>query len=73
VNYQRHIRAIVLSLAVTAAGCASVAPWERGNLARPQMDGDAIAAQRALLEHIYESREAAAGKTSARGGGCGCY
>jgi hypothetical protein len=64
--------AAALACLLFLGGCASVEPWERGDLARPQMT-DADGVHRALLDHVYESREAAAGKTSARGGGCGCY
>ncbi len=68
-----HGRVLVLAAGLALAGCSAVAPWERGNLAKPQMAADAEAAQRTVRDHIYESREAAAGKTSAKGGGCGCY
>ncbi|MGC2167091.1 MAG: DUF4266 domain-containing protein [Gallionella sp.] len=54
-------------------GCKNVEPWERGNLARPEMQLEAHPAQRALREHVYGSREAGASGTSAAGGGCGCY
>jgi hypothetical protein len=53
-------------------GCATVAPWERGNLAKPQMAFDLNPAQTALREHAYDSREAAIGGDAAAGGGCGC-
>ena len=62
---------IVVSLLL--AGCQNVAPWERGNLAKPQMMAEPNPAQRTLLEHIYGSREAAFGRNTATGGGCGCY
>lgn len=54
-------------------GCAEVAPWERGNLAKPHMALEPDPVQRALRVHAYGSREAAAGGDSAGGGGCGCY
>ena len=61
-----------LYLTLTAA-CTSVAPWERGNLAKPQMMDQPSSAQRTVLEHVYASREAAFGRNKATGGGCGCY
>lgn len=68
------LRAIRIALVgATLTACAPVAPWERGRLAKPQMATEPHPGQRALLEHIYRSREAAAGGASARGGGCGCY
>jgi hypothetical protein len=66
-------RLLTLSLGLALAGCSSVAPWERGNLAKPQMSAESRATQQTILDHIYESREAASGKTSAKGGACGCY
>ena len=53
--------------------CVSVQPWERGNLAKPQMALDPYPLQSALRAHNYGSREAAAGGNAAQGGGCGCY
>jgi hypothetical protein len=64
----------VLTLALLAAlvGCADVQPWERGNLAKPQMAIDANPLQSAIRQHNYSSREAASAAGSAQGGGCGC-
>jgi hypothetical protein len=53
--------------------CAPVQPWERGNLAKPQMALDPYPLQSSLRAHNYGSREAAAGGNAAQGGGCGCY
>lgn len=53
--------------------CAPVAPWERGNLAKPQMALEPYPMQNAQRAHNYGSREAAAGGNAAEGGGCGCY
>jgi Domain of unknown function (DUF4266) len=53
--------------------CAPVQPWERGNLAKPQMALDPYPLQSALRAHNYGSREAAAGDNAAQGGKCGCY
>ncbi len=55
-------------------GCASVEPWERGVLARPEMALDANSGQHRLRSHAYSSRESAAATNAAGGGGgCGCY
>lgn len=54
-------------------GCAPVAPWERGNLAKPHMALDHNPMRSALRAHNYGSREAAAGGEAGGGGGCGCY
>lgn len=53
-------------------GCAQVAPWERGILAKPQMALEVDALDAALLRHTYSSKEAAAGGYGVGGGGCGC-
>ncbi len=54
-------------------GCADVAPWERGVLAKPYMALDPYPLQSGYRAHQYGSREAASGGTSGGGGGCGCY
>ncbi len=71
----KPILALVLLLGFSGAlaGCAEVAPWERGNLAKPHMALEPHPAERLLREHSYMSREAAVGGSSAAGGGCGCY
>lgn len=61
------------SFCLGAAGCATVEPWERGVLAKPQMALDRSPLQSELRSHVYSSREAATGGTSAAGPGCGCY
>jgi hypothetical protein len=65
--------AFILGLSFAIAACTAVEPWERGNLAKPQMAVEPHPSHRAVLEHIYPSREAAFGRNSAKGGGCGCY
>ncbi|MBK7653130.1 MAG: DUF4266 domain-containing protein [Flammeovirgaceae bacterium] len=51
-----------------------MSPWERGNLAKPQMELDPHPLQSELQSHNYSSREAAPShKSSSGGGGCGCY
>jgi hypothetical protein len=60
-------------LLLTLGGCADVAPWERGILARPQMALNPAPLRHALLAHVQSSREAAPASDPAEGGGCGCY
>ncbi len=64
--------ALPLTLLMLTA-CAPVQPWERGNLAKPQMALDTYPLQSTLRAHNYGSREAATGGNAAQGGGCGCY
>lgn len=61
-----------LILAVSLSGCA-VEPWERGNLAKPQMALDPYPRQKLFRSHNYGSREAGAAQSAGTGGGCGCY
>jgi hypothetical protein len=70
-----ELKTTLLWLLLTAVltSCSTVQPWERGNLAKPQMALDPYPLQSALRGHIYGSREAGAGGNSAQGGGCGCY
>ena len=57
-----------------SAGCVHVNAWERGNLAKSQMELDPHPLQSEIQSHNYSSREAAPShKSSAGGGGCGCY
>jgi hypothetical protein len=67
---------IVAGLVATAlSGCATVAPpqpWEKGTLARPDMQFDPDPLDAKITQHIYASKEAATGGYGAGGGGCGC-
>jgi hypothetical protein len=72
-NIERTPAALLLSLSILVSGCAEVAPWERGHLAKPHMALEPHPAERVLREHSYMSREAASGGSAAGGGGCGCY
>lgn len=59
-------------LVLVLNGCASLQPWERGRLARPEMQLDPNPLQTGLYEQVYDSKEAASGGTKAEGAGCGC-
>ena len=67
--------AILTLLAIALAGCATFdppKPWERGNLARPEMQFDFDRLDAKTQQHIYTSKEGAAGGYGVGGGGCGC-
>jgi len=69
------LRASAFVLALALAGCATMAPpqpWEKGNLARPEMQFDPDPLDTKITQHIYTSKEAATGGYGAGGGGCGC-
>jgi hypothetical protein len=57
---------------LTLAGCATVQPWERDVLARPEMTLDNAPLDAAIDDHIYFSKEASSGGRGFGGGGCGC-
>ena len=59
-------------LAFAAGGCATVEPWQRGNLADFTMLPDRDPLYNAMTEHIYFSREGSNGGRGVGGGGCGC-
>ncbi len=67
--------AAALCAACAVGGCATFdppRPWQKGDLARPSMrfDADPLAAK--VTQHIYQSKEGAAGGGVVGGGGCGC-
>ncbi len=62
-----------LALAVLVlAGCANVAPYQRGYLARESMALDPNPGMAKAIEKTYSAKEAASGGASVGGGGCGC-
>ncbi len=67
----RALAIVALSAAVLSA-CATVEPWERGALAKPEMALEPTPLLSALEAHVFISREAASGGGEAEGGGCGC-
>lgn len=66
--------AVLAPLLVMLGGCSSlgVQPWERGILAKPEMELNSQPLVSALDDHIYFSKEASSGGRSFGGGGCGC-
>ena len=65
---------LLCTMVAWLTGCSStgVAPWDRGVLARQDMQLDAYPIDAALDDHIYFSKEASSGGRGAAGGGCGC-
>jgi hypothetical protein len=70
--------AVLVALAAAAlSGCANpnlvrVQPWERATLADYTMRPDRDPLATAMDEHVYLSRESAAGGRGVGGSGCGC-
>jgi hypothetical protein len=61
----------VISMAALS-GCATVQPWEKQNLAKPEMTFEGDRLDTGYTEHIYSSKEASSGGAGVGGGGCGC-
>jgi hypothetical protein len=61
-------------VAAALGGCAiqPPQPWERGNLAKPEMTMGADPLDQRFVQHIYGSKENASGGYGVGGGGCGC-
>jgi len=68
------VNRLALSLVVVLclSGCETVEPWERGTLARREMQWQADPMEGRLQAHIFASKEASSGGQGAVGGGCGC-
>lgn len=71
---RRILFALLLAGTAVLAGCATlgVKPWERDQLARPEMQPDGSPLEDAIDDHIYFSKEASSGGRGFGGGGCGC-
>jgi hypothetical protein len=54
------------------SACATVAPYERERLARPDMEVGRNADAKAGEEHATAYREGSSGGMGSSGGGCGC-
>jgi hypothetical protein len=66
---------VILSPALGLSSCVTlepVKPWQKGNLARPDMAFDADALESKMAEHVYVSKESHYGGNGVGGGGCGC-
>ena len=68
----RRLAPVLIALAL--AGCADLGakPWQRGTLARADMQLNDDPVQAGLDDHIYFSKEASSGGRGFGGGGCGC-
>lgn len=63
---------LLVALSALTSGCAVVQPWQRGELADYTMRPDRDPVSDLFEEHVYFTREAAAGGRGVGGGGCGC-
>jgi hypothetical protein len=63
---------VLLALVCSLSACATVAPYERERLARPDMEMGRNADAKAGEEHATAYREGSSGGMGSSGGGCGC-
>lgn len=61
-----------LLVMVALCGCETVQPWERGILAKEEMQWQSDVMESRMRDQIHASKEASSGGTGAAGGGCGC-
>jgi hypothetical protein len=66
------IRVILLLSLLLLGACETVKPWERGSLAKEEMQWDSDSMDTAVRRQTQLSKEASSGGTGAAGGGCGC-
>jgi len=76
-NLGRGCWLLVLAAGALLGGCANpnlarVKPWERATLADYTMRPDRDPLHTTMTEHIFFSRETAAGGRGVGGSGCGC-
>ena len=65
---------ILVAVALGLGACADLGakPWQRGVLARNDMQVEPDPVLAGLDDHIYFSKEASSGGRGFGGGGCGC-
>lgn len=63
---------IVSSLLGGCSALTPVNPWEKGDLAKPEMTFEGDPLEGRFVQHIYSSKENSSGGYGVGGGGCGC-
>ncbi len=66
------IRLLAVIVMLLLSSCATVEPWERGTLARPEMQLNPDSLGSELYDQVYFSKEASTGGNTTAGAGCGC-
>lgn len=67
----RRIALLFVALGALS-GCATIHPWERERLSRPDMELSSSPELMQAEGHATEVREGAIGGLGGSGGGCGC-
>ncbi len=65
-------RGLLVALVLSVGACATVAPYEREDLAKPGMDLEREGVETGFRAHVHDAREGATGGHGSSGGGCGC-
>jgi len=68
----RLLVSLALLSLLGACSITPVQPWEKGLLAKPAMGFESDRLEAGFSEHIYASKEAAAGAAGVGASGCGC-
>jgi hypothetical protein len=63
---------LLTTLLLLMSGCAPIAPWQRGRLARRCMRADVRGEEQRARQHMLGARESSQGAVGETGGGCGC-
>ena len=63
---------VLLTLWLCSCAITPVEPWQKGNLAKPEMTFEGDTLDKNFTEHTYFSKEGAFGGSGVGGGGCGC-
>lgn len=76
-NHRLHFLSSTCALLVTVGlgGCSAIQPvnpWEKGDLAKPEMTFEGDPLDNRFVQHIYTSKENSSGGYGVGGGGCGC-
>ena len=69
---QRFFLVIVFIFMFGLGSCESVKPWQRGTLAKPEMQLEVDKLGSQLYSQVYFSKEASSGGSEVAGAGCGC-
>ncbi len=71
--FRRTALAVLVVLVLGGCSMQPVQPWERGDLAREDMQWEAgLVEEVTIRDHTYTSKEAASLSPTLGGGGCGC-
>jgi hypothetical protein len=76
-EYEQHLKEVLegtgnRAIRISSVRKAGVRPWEKGELALPEMQLICDPLEVAFDDHIYFAREASSGGRGFGGGGCGC-